>query len=128
MKLVTELSGGAIAQKKEFLKTRYATKASSLYLLEEPTVGLHLADVKLLIDVLHRLVDEGHTVVVIEHHLNVIAEADYVIELGPQSGAGGGQIVFQGTPEDLILCKTSATAKFLKNAFPSSRNALAKKA
>jgi excinuclease ABC subunit A len=71
-----------------------------LYVLDEPTVGLHMADVEKLIRVLHRLVDARHTVVVIEHNLDVIAEADWLVDLGPEGGDGGGRIVFKGTPEN----------------------------
>jgi excinuclease ABC subunit A len=85
-----------------------------LYLLEEPTIGLHLADVERLLHVLHQLVDAGHTVVVIEHHLDVLADADYLIELGPEGGEAGGRIIAQGTPEELAKVKRSATAPFLK--------------
>ncbi len=86
---------------------------SNLYLIEEPTVGLHLEDVKRLIDVLHRLVDEGHTVVVIEHHMAVAAEADWILDLGPEAGDRGGRIVVQGTPEKVAKSKRSRTAPFL---------------
>jgi excinuclease ABC subunit A len=86
-----------------------------LFLLEEPTIGLHAADVKRLVDVLQRLVEAGHTVVVIEHNLELIAEADWVIDLGPEGGAHGGRIVAQGTPEAVAKNKSSHTGRFLKN-------------
>ena len=89
---------------------------SNLYLIEEPTVGLHIEDIKRLIDILHRLVDEGHTVVVIEHHMAIAAEADWILDLGPEAGDGGGSIVAQGPPEKIITSKTSRTAPFLKAA------------
>jgi hypothetical protein len=85
----------------------------NLYLIEEPTIGLHIQDVARLIDVLHRLVDEGHTVVVIEHHPDVYAEADYLIDIGPEAGPEGGQLVAAGTPEEVKKNKISRTARFL---------------
>ena len=86
----------------------------TLYVLDEPTVGLHMADVEKLIRVLHRLVDAGNTVVVIEHNLDVIAEADWIIDLGPEGGDGGGRIVAQGSPRDIIANKQpSHTARVL---------------
>src|SRR5690606_37351530 len=88
----------------------------NLYLIEEPTVGLHLEDVKRLIDILHRLADEGHTVVVIEHHMAVAAEADWILDIGPEAGENGGKIVAQGPPEHVARSKTSRTAPFLKTA------------
>ncbi|MEP4808496.1 MAG: excinuclease ABC subunit UvrA, partial [Luteolibacter sp.] len=91
-------------------------KARNLYLIEEPTVGLHLEDVKRLIDILHRLANEGHTVVVIEHHMAVAAEADWILDIGPEAGENGGKIVSQGTPEKVAKSKTSRTAPFLKAA------------
>jgi excinuclease ABC subunit A len=87
---------------------------STLYLLEEPTIGLHMADVELLLKVLHRLVDEGSTVIVIEHNLSVIAEADYVVDIGPEAGAEGGEIVVAGTPEEVAKDRVSRTAPFLR--------------
>ena len=118
MKLVTELSvgqGKTINQKLRGLKT----EKRNLYLIEEPTIGLHMSDVCRLIDVLHRLVDEGHTVVVIEHHPDVFAEADYLIDIGPEAGAEGGQLVASGTPEQVANHKTSVTAPFLLRALQS---------
>ncbi len=113
MKLVTELSigqGKTITQKLRGLKT----EKRNLYLIEEPTIGLHMSDVARLIDVLHRLVDEGHTVVVIEHHPDVFAEADYLLDIGPEAGTEGGQLVACGTPEEVAKHKTSVTAPFLR--------------
>jgi excinuclease ABC subunit A len=87
---------------------------STLYLLEEPTIGLHMADVELLLKVLHRLVDEGNTVIVIEHNLSIIAEADYLVDIGPEAGADGGEIVATGTPEEVAKNRISRTAPFLR--------------
>ena len=87
---------------------------STLYLLEEPTIGLHLLDVAELLKVLHRLVDSGATVVVIEHHLNLIADADYVLDIGPEAGGAGGELVAHGTPEQVAKSKASRTAPFLR--------------
>jgi excinuclease ABC subunit A len=87
----------------------------NLFLLEEPTIGLHMADVKRLVEVLQRLVDSGHTVIVIEHNLELIAEADWVIDLGPEGGAGGGRIVAEGTPEQIAINKKSHTGRFLRS-------------
>ena len=113
LKLVTELSTGQGRTATERLRGLKNAKRN-LYLIEEPTIGLHMADVKRLIDILHRLVDEGHTVVVIEHHPDVFAEADYLIDIGPEAGAEGGHLVAQGTPEQVAQHPTSRTAPFLK--------------
>jgi excinuclease ABC subunit A len=86
----------------------------TLYILDEPTTGLHFHDIAQLLDVLHRLRDHGNTVVVIEHNLDVIKTADWIIDLGPEGGSGGGQVVAVGTPEELAKKKKSYTGRFLK--------------
>ena len=109
VKLVTHLLGGL--QEADLLDRQ---PKRSLFLLEEPTIGLHMADVRRLAEVLQRLVDAGHTVVVIEHNLDLIAEADWVIDLGPEGGAGGGRLVVEGTPEQVARCPASHTGRFLR--------------
>ena len=111
IKLVSEIARGRSLRKR---MAQLKGNKGNLYLIEEPTVGLHLEDVRRLIDVLHRLVNEGHTVVVIEHHMAVAAEADWIIDIGPEAGAGGGSIVAQGTPEQVATNNESRTARFLK--------------
>ena len=86
----------------------------TFYILDEPTTGLHFQDISHLLDVLNKLVDRGNTVLVIEHNLDVVKMADYIIDLGPEGGDGGGQILFEGTPEKMVQHKTSHTARFLK--------------
>jgi excinuclease ABC subunit A len=110
IKLVSEIARGRSLRKR---MSQLKNSKGNLYLIEEPTVGLHLEDVRRLIDVLHRLVNEGHTVIVIEHHMAVAAEADWIIDIGPEAGDAGGTIVAQGTPEQVAKSKTSRTAKFL---------------
>lgn len=110
LKLVTELSQG-LATVKE--RSR-GEPPRNLYLLEEPTIGLHLSDCEKLIHVLHSLVDQGHTVVVIEHHLDLLAEADYIIELGPDGGPAGGELLYQGPLPGLLKVKNSPTAPYLR--------------
>ena len=109
----TTLSGGEAQRIK--LSTELSRRATgrTLYILDEPTTGLHFADVERLLEVLHRLVDNGNTVVVIEHNLDVVKTADYVIDLGPEGGDEGGQIIGTGTPEEIAELPT-ATGKFLR--------------
>jgi len=85
-----------------------------VYILDEPTTGLHAADVERLIDILQRLADQGNTVIVIEHNLDVIKTADYIVDLGPEGGDKGGTIVAAGTPEEIAECEDSHTGAFLK--------------
>jgi excinuclease ABC subunit A len=113
LKLVTQLKRGVSRAADERIR-KMRKPGSTLYLLEEPTIGLHMADIELLLNVLHRLVDEGNTVIVIEHNLSVIAEADYIVDLGPEAGEAGGQVVACGTPEQVAKNRVSRTAPFLR--------------
>lgn len=107
------LSGGE-AQRVKLAKelSRVAT-GRTLYILDEPTTGLHFADIQHLLDVLHKLVAAGNTVLVIEHNLDVIKTADWLIDLGPKGGANGGWIIAEGTPEDVAMVEESYTGRFL---------------
>lgn len=107
------LSGGEAQRVKLATELSKKDTGKTFYILDEPTTGLHFEDVRVLLEVLNRLVDRGNTVLVIEHNLDVIKVADWVIDLGPEGGAGGGYILFSGTPEDLIKCEQSETARFL---------------
>jgi excinuclease ABC subunit A len=120
LKLVTQLKRGVSRAADERIR-KMRKPGSTLYLLEEPTIGLHMADIELLLNVLHRLVDEGNTVIVIEHNLSVIAEADYILDLGPEAGEAGGQVVACGTPEQVAKNRVSRTAPFLRKVLNSSR-------
>jgi len=110
----TTLSGGEAQRVK--LATELSRRATgrTLYVLDEPTTGLHFADVEKLLQVLHRLVDAGNTVVVIEHNLDVIKTADWIVDLGPEGGHRGGRIVAEGTPEEVAAVEGSATADYLR--------------
>ncbi|PXW29305.1 excinuclease ABC subunit UvrA [Paraburkholderia caballeronis] len=109
----TTLSGGEAQRVKLSLELSKRDTGRTLYILDEPTTGLHFHDIALLLEVIHRLRDQGNTVVIIEHNLDVIKTADWVIDLGPEGGAGGGQIVAQGTPEQVAKSKASFTGRYL---------------
>ena len=110
----TTLSGGEAQRVKLATELAKRSTGSTVYVLDEPTTGLHIADVHRLINILDRLVDAGNTVVVIEHNLDVIKVADRIIDLGPEGGDMGGRLVFSGTPEDCAGCGESFTGQFLK--------------
>ena len=110
----TTLSGGEAQRVKLATELSKRSTGSTVYVLDEPTTGLHVADVHKLINILNRLVEAGNTVVVIEHNLDVIKVADHIIDLGPEGGDGGGELVFAGTPEDCANCGRSYTGQFLK--------------
>ena len=111
----TTLSGGEAQRVKLATELSKRDTGKTLYILDEPTTGLHFADIKQLLDVLHRLRDQGNTIVVIEHNLDVIKTADWIVDLGPEGGSGGGQIIATGTPEEVAKVKGSHTARFLKD-------------
>ena len=106
------LSGGE-AQRLKLASEMRKTQSDSVFVFDEPTIGLHPLDVQTLLEVFQTLINNGATVVVIEHDLDVIKNADYIIDMGPEGGEAGGEIIFRGTPEELKNCKLSKTAKFL---------------
>ena len=110
----TTLSGGEAQRVKLATELSKRDTGKTLYILDEPTTGLHFADIKQLLEVLHRLRDQGNTIVVIEHNLDVIKTADWIVDLGPEGGSGGGQIIATGTPEEVAKVEGSHTARFLK--------------
>jgi len=110
----TTLSGGEAQRVKLSAELGKAATGHTFYILDEPTTGLHFADIHNLLNVLGRLCDMGNTVVVIEHNLDVIKMADYIIDLGPEGGDAGGQVVVSGAPEEIVKSKKSYTAKYLK--------------
>ncbi len=111
----TTLSGGEAQRVKlAYELAKIKRGAHNLYILDEPTTGLHLSDIQKLLDCLNKLVDQGHTVLVIEHHLDVIKSADYIIDMGPEGGNGGGYVVAEGTPEQVTKVQSSYTGRFLK--------------
>lgn len=118
----TTLSGGEAQRIKLASELTKVATGKTLYILDEPTTGLHLEDIRVLLDVLNRLVDKGNTVIIIEHNLDVIKQVDYIIDIGPEGGEEGGEIVCQGSPEKIIKCPTSHTGKYLKKELLASSN------
>lgn len=110
----TTLSGGEAQRVKLSRELSKRGTGQTLYILDEPTTGLHFADIQQLLHVLHQLRDQGNTILIIEHNLDVIKTADWIVDLGPEGGSGGGEILFAGTPEQIVKCKQSHTAQFLK--------------
>ena len=110
----TTLSGGEAQRVKLSRELSKRDTGKTLYILDEPTTGLHFHDIQQLLEVIHRLRDHGNTIVVIEHNLDVIKTADWVVDLGPEGGSGGGQIIATGTPEEVAEIEHSFTGHFLK--------------
>jgi excinuclease ABC subunit A len=110
----TTLSGGEAQRVKLALELSKRDTGRTLYILDEPTTGLHFQDIEMLLSVLQRLAANGNTIVVIEHNLDVIKTADWIVDLGPEGGDGGGRILVAGTPEQVAKCKASHTGRFLK--------------
>ena len=119
----TTLSGGEAQRVKLARELARRATGRTLYILDEPTTGLHFDDVKKLLKVLHALVDRGNTVVVIEHNLDVVKTADYVIDLGPEGGERGGELVASGTPEEVARAAGSVTGRFLAPLLSRRRGA-----
>jgi excinuclease ABC subunit A len=125
----TTLSGGEAQRVKLARELSKRATGRTLYILDEPTTGLHMDDIRQLVDVLNRLVDQGNTVVVIEHNLDVIKQADAIIDLGPEGGEEGGRVVATGTPEQLSRLRKSYTGRYLREVLPKkSKSRKAKRA
>ena len=124
----TTLSGGEAQRVKLATELSKRDTGRTFYILDEPTTGLHFEDVRLLLQVLHRLVDKGNTVLVIEHNLDVIKTADWIVDLGPEGGLRGGQVVAAGTPEQVARVEASHTGAFLKPLLEKARGKRMKKA
>jgi excinuclease ABC subunit A len=116
------LSGGEAQRVKLSLELSKRSTGKTLYILDEPTTGLHFADVKKLMEVLQALVDKGNTVILIEHNLDVISQADHIIDLGPEGGDLGGKLVVAGTPEEVAECAGSYTGRFLAPMLPRAQS------
>jgi excinuclease ABC subunit A len=114
----TTLSGGEAQRLKLSRELSKRPKGNCLYILDEPTTGLHFNDIRILLKAINKLIDHGHSVIVIEHNLDVIKTADFIVDLGPEGGDMGGHIVAQGTPKDVSLNKNSLTGQFLSSLIP----------
>jgi excinuclease ABC subunit A len=119
----TTLSGGEAQRVKLSKELSRRATGRTLYILDEPTTGLHFEDVRKLLEVLHELVEQGNTVIVIEHNLDVIKTADWIIDIGPEGGDGGGMVVAEGTPEDVAKVEASHTGRYLKDMLRPRRHA-----
>jgi excinuclease ABC subunit A len=115
----TTLSGGEAQRVKLASELSKVATGKTLYILDEPTTGLHFADIEKLLETLQRLVDAGNTMIVIEHNLDVIKQADWIVDLGPEGGDAGGEIVAVGTPEDVAAVEESFTGQFLRGVLPA---------
>jgi excinuclease ABC subunit A len=121
----TTLSGGEAQRVKLAKELSKVATGKTLYILDEPTTGLHFADIEKLLEVLQRLVDAGNTVLVIEHNLDVIKQADWIVDLGPEGGEAGGEVIATGTPEQVAEVEESYTGRFLRKLLPSATPAAA---
>jgi len=110
----TTLSGGESQRVKLATELSKRDTGKTIYILDEPTTGLHFEDIRILMQVIHKLVDRGNTVIIIEHNLDVIKQADYIIDMGPEGGRKGGTVLCEGTPEEVAKSKKGYTPKFLK--------------
>jgi excinuclease ABC subunit A len=115
----TTLSGGEAQRVKLASELSKVATGKTLYILDEPTTGLHFADIEKLLETLQRLVDAGNTMIVIEHNLDVIKQADWIVDLGPEGGDAGGEIIAVGTPEDVAAVEESSTGQFLRGVLPA---------
>ena len=122
----TTLSGGEAQRIKLATELSRRSTGNTIYILDEPTTGLHFADVHKLVEILHRLVEGGNTVVVIEHNLDVIKTADYIIDMGPEGGDRGGEMVVSGTPEEVAEHPSSYTGRYVKKMLKKYKDNLEK--
>ena len=117
----TTLSGGEAQRVKLAKELSKRSTGKTIYILDEPTTGLHFEDVRKLMEVLHELVDQGNTILIIEHNLEVIKTADWIVDIGPEGGDKGGNVIAMGTPEEIVKCKDSYTGKYLAPLIESQK-------